>query len=198
MAGYTRLDIETAQLTDLVLLVTTSLYGRRSSQYNRLKYQGEVLYQFIGETRGYGSMHISPRTFTLMRELLAVHHIHLHNHFGAGPNWRLRVIRAACDLLGIDAELILQHSFRRGIWAVPLAANFRECLLGEAVQPVYKDRPMATLVDHWRERWLIPRISRSGVMERVRSFDPREFSVLRYDPLSEFPEGSVTSTLDSH
>lgn len=175
----------TREVADLVLLVTTSLFGARSSQYNRLTYQGEALYQLVGVTRGYGSMHISPRTFGLMRALLEANQIRLPNHFGAGPNWRLRVIRAACKLLGVDAELSLQHSFRRGIWAVPLADNFREYLLGEAQAPAYKNRPMEQLIEHWRERWRLPRIARLGVMDLVGAFDPRGFSVLRYDPLPE-------------
>ena len=37
-------------------IFTTSLYGR-SSQYNRLKYDGRLLYNKIGETKGFGTLH---------------------------------------------------------------------------------------------------------------------------------------------
>ena len=40
---------------DLVCLFTTSLYGK-SSQYNRLKFNDQLIYQPIGETKGYGTL----------------------------------------------------------------------------------------------------------------------------------------------
>ena len=55
---------------DMVLLVTTSLYGKNSSQYNRLRYKNKLLYKPIGETAGFGTLHISNDTFQAMRQLL--------------------------------------------------------------------------------------------------------------------------------
>ena len=42
--------IKKREASDLALLVTTSLYGRNSSQYNRLKYGKTLLYKPIGMT----------------------------------------------------------------------------------------------------------------------------------------------------
>jgi hypothetical protein len=53
---------------ELVLLATTSLYGNRSSQYNRIRYEGDLLYKPIDLTRGYGTVHLSSQTFELMRQ----------------------------------------------------------------------------------------------------------------------------------
>ena len=41
----------------------------------------------------------------------------ISNRFGDGPNWRMRVIRAACDVLGLNSDIILKHSFQRGLFA---------------------------------------------------------------------------------
>lgn len=166
------------EITDLVLLVTTSLYGRHSSQYNRVRFEGKDLYHFIGLTSGYGTMHISPTTFALMRELLDRHGIKPGNRFGDGPNWRIRVIRNACELVGLDPEIILQHSYQRGIYAVPLADNFRPFLLGQTDTPQYRDLPMARLVEYWRRRWLIPRFQRPEIRTAVNDFRPEAFTLL--------------------
>lgn len=58
--------INNRQADDLVGIITTSLYGR-SSQYNRLKYKDELLYQPIGETIGYGTLHLTDETIQNMR-----------------------------------------------------------------------------------------------------------------------------------
>lgn len=176
-AGKTTLA-RNRELTDLVLLVTTSLYGRRSSQYNRLNYEGQPLFKFIGLTSGYGSMQISSSTFDIMRRLLDECGITQSHEFGKGPNWRIRVIRDAVKLAGLNPELILRHGFARGIFAVPLANNFREFLLGQQEIPVYRDLPISTMIDFWHRRWLTPRAARPDVMARVRAFEPERFSVL--------------------
>lgn len=175
------------EITDLVLLVTTSLYGRHSSQYNRVRFEGQDLYQFVGLTSGYGTMHISPVTFALMRELLEKQGIKLSNRFGDGPNWRIRVIRNACEAVGLDPEVILQHSYQRGIYAVPLANNFRQFLLGQTDTPEYRDLPMERLVEYWRRRWLIPRSQRPEIRSAVNAFRPEAFTLLP-DALCGVPE----------
>src|SRR5690606_22032634 len=50
--------IEGRTASKLAGLFTTSLYGK-SSQYNRMKFRDELLYKPIGETKGYGTLHLS-------------------------------------------------------------------------------------------------------------------------------------------
>ena len=111
--------------SDLACIFTTSLYGK-SSQYNRLKYEGRLLYQPIGKTKGYGTLHLTNETFSAMRELLESHNLNITNRFGDGPVWRMRVIREVGQLLGFDSDFLLQHSFRRNIYVTPLAENYIE------------------------------------------------------------------------
>ena len=47
-----------------------------------------------------------------------------------GPNWKIRVARAALEKLGINGNAVLRHGIEREVYAVPLATNWQEILLG--------------------------------------------------------------------
>lgn len=162
--------------TDLVGLFTTSLYGR-SSQYNRIRYGGRLLYIPVGSTRGFGSLHISERTIELMHQMLEERGNVLSNRFGSGPSWRMRVIRTAADLLGFDSRILLRHAFKRSIYYVPLASNSIEFLRGEEQQPNYRDLPLEELSNYWRERWLTVRRQNNAIQNRVEHFQPTAFEI---------------------
>jgi len=168
--------IKKRKANDLVCIFTTSLYGN-GSQYNRLKFKNRLLYIPIGYTSGYGTLHISNETFLAMRQLLMEEGIILTNRFGDGPNWRMRVIRLASDIIGFDSNILLQHSFKRGIYAVPLAKNFRSFLLGKTAKPIYYNLPMNTLVKFWKERWLNMRKRNTEIINRVINFNPEDFRI---------------------
>ena len=168
--------IRRRKASDWVCIFTTSLYGN-SSQYNRLKFKNRLLYIPIGYTSGYGTLHISNETFFAMQQLLEKRGVMETNRFGDGPNWRMRIIRSASDVIGFNSNILLQHSFRRGIYAVPLAKNFRSFLLGKTDKPIYYNLPMRTLVKFWRERWLNMRKRNINVIDKILSFKPEDFGV---------------------
>jgi len=161
---------------DLVCIFTTSLYGN-SSQYNRLKFKNRLLYIPIGYTKGYGALHISSETFSAMQQLLMEKGMMITNRFGDGPNWRMRVIRLTSDIIGFNSNIILQHSFRREIYAVPLAKNFRSFLLEKANRPIYYNLPMETLVKFWKERWLNMRKRNTNIIDQILNFKPENFGI---------------------
>lgn len=161
----------------LVLLVTTSLYGAHSAQYGRLKYGKTLLYQPIGSTSGYGSLHISSETFEAMRELAEMKRCNTSNRFGMGPNWRMRIIRSACDILKLDSNVILKHSFQRGLYAIPLAVNSKSFLRGESKKLIYRNLPLKKLVKFWKKRWFDMRKHNPDVIQRVRAFSPANFDI---------------------
>jgi hypothetical protein len=163
--------------SDLVLIMTTSLYGTNSSQYNRLTFGKSLLYKPIGATSGFGSLHISNETFMAMRDLAEANGCNTSNRFGMGPNWRMRVIRSACDALSLNSEAILRHSFRRGLFAVRLARNFRSFLKGEVDSPLYRNLPLHKLAEYWHERWLKMRRQNDLVLQKVRRFSPGRFKI---------------------
>jgi hypothetical protein len=89
----------------------------------------------------------------------------------------MRVIRSACDIIGIDSDVILRHSFRRGIYASPLATNWKSFLKGETRKPKYRDIPLEKVVQHWKERWLDMRKQNELVLQKVKNFSPKQFKL---------------------
>jgi len=168
--------IKKRKADDLVCIFTTSLYGN-SSQYNRLKFKNRLLYIPIGYTKGYGALHVSSETFSAMQQLLIEKGMMITNRFGDGPNWRMRIIRLASDIIGFDSNIILQHSFRRKIYIAPLAKNFRSFLLGKADRPIYYNLPMQTLVKFWKERWLNMRKRNINIVVKMLNFKPENFGI---------------------
>jgi hypothetical protein len=144
----------------LALLTTGSALGK-SSLYNRIRYNGRVLYQRIGESKGWGHFHLNHGLFDQMREYLraTVGDEEGGNRFGDGPNWKIRTARSALQHLGMSPDL-LRHGIRREIYGIPLARNFDAFLRGETNTLDTYDIPFHDIVDYWKERWLRGRAER--------------------------------------
>lgn len=163
--------------SELVGLFTTSLYGK-SSQYNRMKYNGELLYNPIGETKGFGTLHLTEETIALMRKLLEEKGINIGYKFGDGPSWRMRIIRTIGDILNFDSNFLLRHSFKRNIYYIPLAKNSVEFLKGLESKPDYCDYPMNDLVNFWKERWLDNRKKNLQIVSKILQVRSKDFNIL--------------------
>ncbi len=147
----------------LVLLTTTSALGR-SSLYNRLRIPGGARFERIGETKGFGHFHLSGHLFERLRShLAALGHPYADGHrFGMGPNWKIRVARAALESVGLHADVILKHGVQREVFAAPLATNWRPVLRGEHVRVRSSLLPARTIADYCVARWMLPRSSRDS------------------------------------
>jgi hypothetical protein len=153
----------------LVLLTTTSALGR-SSLYNRLSVPGGPRFIRIGETKGFGHFHLTGVVFDTLRAYLEAsgHHYASGHRFGMGPNWKLRVARAALEELGIEGNAVLKHGVKREVYAVPLATNYRKVLLGQHVRVRSRAMSVAELADYCLERWITPRARRDEEYRRFR------------------------------
>jgi len=92
----------------------------------------------------------------------------------------LQAHRGRC---GLDADELLQHGAARLVYAVQLAENAREYLVGRAKRLVYKAGALAspsppaplpqgarggnTIAEWWIERWVAGRIAREEVLARI-------------------------------
>lgn len=152
----------------LVLLTTTSALGR-SSLYNRLAIPNGPRFLRIGETRGFGHFHLSGEVFEQMRRYLeAIGHPYASgNRFGMGSNWRMRVARTALEKIGLDSDDILKHGIAREVYAIPLAKNWQEILLGKQKNVRSSVLPASEIIQYCLQRWIVPRASRD---KRYRSF----------------------------
>jgi hypothetical protein len=145
----------------LVCVTTTSSLGK-SSIYNRLKLDGTEYFRPIGFTSGWGHFQIPKGLFTDIQKYLSKRRKAYAKgyKFGQGPNWRLRAVRLAFDMLGINAA-ILRHNLKREIFLCTHANNASVVLRGKAKRPNYATLLAVKEVGKLaRERWLVPRAER--------------------------------------
>ncbi len=168
---------------DLVFLTTTSLYHVGSSQYERIKIPGpkkrQITYEFIGHTEGYGSALLSTETTDCLRDVAIQTHgmRRVNNIFGEGVSPRMRMVREGLALIGVPQDLVLRHNCPRLIYGVRLARNAFEYLRGETNDPEYvfspakSQRGTEAILNHWLQRWLLPRSRREESLAKVECFD---------------------------
>ena len=176
---------------DLVFLTTTSLYHVGSSQYERIRIPGprkrQVAFEFIGHTEGYGSTLLSSETTDCLRQVAVQTHgmRRVNNVFGEGVSPRLRMTREGLALIGVPQDLVLRHNCPRLIYGVRLAKNAFEYLRGEASEADYVFSPAKSregtesIVDHWLQRWFLPRSRREESLGKVERFDKEELRLSR-------------------
>ena len=145
---------------ELALLTTGSALGK-SSIYDRVVYKKQLLYQRIGTSKGWGHFHFTSDIFEDIRFYLSLKHPGMDTRykFGQGPNWKLRTVRKGLEELGLSGNL-LKHGINREIYAIPLAYNFREFLLGQEAKLRKIDLPIESLSDFFKIRWLYGRADR--------------------------------------
>ena len=164
---------------ELKVLTTTSLYGNGSSQYNRLRLRAtdhpvldhDIAWQELARTAGYGTVHLSPTTVRVLREVSQrVYGARVvNNRFGEGASPRLRQIRTAVEALGIDANAVLHHATPRIFYGCEMHPGAIDELIGLNPGTEAHSQPARVIAGLWRQRWLAKRIQRSDVLESVAS-----------------------------
>ncbi len=182
---------------ELKVLTTTSLYGNGSSQYNRLRLkansypelESDLEWRELATTAGYGTVHLSGRTVRVLREVAERAHKarRINNRFGEGASPRLRQVREAMDVLGIDSSSVLHHATPRIFYGCELHDRAREELLGLRPISENKGEPSAVIAGIWRQRWLAKRIKNADILSKVSEITARTFS----DLFSSFAEAST-------
>ncbi len=169
---------------ELVFLGTTSLYGQRPSQYDRISIPADperpdsgpaIRYEYLGRTRGLGTFQFGDQTVAELAVLLAQSKRgqQVNSVFGEGVNPRLRKLRDGLDALGLPTDDLLNHGGPRLIYGVELTANTHTYLLGIDKQPRFllPQKSPAQRSGHiarwWAKRWLLPRIVREGMLAKV-------------------------------
>ncbi len=144
----------------LALITTTSALGR-SSIYNRLKYQGNLLYQSVGFTQGYGEFHFTNGIYSAMSEYASANASPTARHASWGNGFRNRreVVRKCLSSLGIKSDWTF-HGIQREVFVVPLAHNTQAFLRGEHTRLRGTDYSVSDLAAFFKERWLLPRSQR--------------------------------------
>jgi len=208
---------------DLLFIETTSLYQHGSSQYNRLKLPnnlmkqdgGEVRWLKLGKTAGYGTLHISRPTLQAFEEVVSSYKdLNVNSIFGEGASPKLRKVRVALDILLGAApyfaqEELRKHSMSRIVYGAMVASNAKEILRGESNNPVYffnddedPNDGTSKIVQFWKERWLLKRISYKAAIDRIKIFKPEQVLVsseLRQENITQFvPIPEEVQTMQNH
>ncbi|HSZ57793.1 MAG TPA: Druantia anti-phage system protein DruA [Tepidisphaeraceae bacterium] len=175
--------------SDLVYISTSSLYGRRPNQYDRVVIPvdrlqqdgcGVLRYEYLGRTKGIGTFQFSADTVEAMQMLITQtkRGQRVNSVFGEGVNPRLRKIRDGLDELGLKSNALLDHGASRLVYGVSLVKNLTDYLLGVDGTPKYilstKNTALTTqqISQWWFERWCEPRIGRDGVLDDVAKHTP--------------------------
>ncbi|MFQ6002569.1 MAG: Druantia anti-phage system protein DruA [Candidatus Zixiibacteriota bacterium] len=154
--NYTSIIKERNLPAELLFITTTSAFGR-SSLYNRLKYDGEIVAESLGYTQGSGTFHIPEELYEEILELLANRGINIARSYGHGPSRKLKLISLGFKYLGLPN--FEYHSIKREFYLFPLAKNLRK-VIQKKEKPIYYKRPFDDLSSYWKERWCIPRAQR--------------------------------------
>ncbi len=168
----------------LALLTTSSLYAVGSAQYNRVRIpgglanrEGEIRYERVGTTDSFGTSQFASDT---LESLVAVARLAnskqrvVNNLFGEGMSPKLRSLRMGLDGLGLRPDDYLRHHSPRLLFAVPLATNALDVLLGLTRRPMYILPPnggTATtdeIARYWYDRWAKGRLARPDTLPRLR------------------------------
>lgn len=162
----------------LGLVTVTSALGR-SSLYNRLRLMSSsgcktskpvVELLKLGTTVGYGHFQITDELFLKLREVLQEDgHKYADGHrFGDGPNWRIRVLRAGLQVIGLPPNNILRHGIKREVYVMPLAQNTQAFLSGRDAKLKFDHRSVEEIATLARDRWIIPRAERKPEYRHFR------------------------------
>jgi len=154
--------------SDLLFITTTSAFGK-SSLYNRLKYNGEIVAESLGYTKGSGTFHIPEEIYLEIIEFLAKRGVDTSRGYGHGPSRKLKLISLAFKYLHLPK--FEYHGIQREFYLFPLVKNLKE-VIERKKKPIYIDRPFNKLVDYWKHRWALPRAKRKP---EWKDFEAKKF-----------------------
>lgn len=162
---------------NLKVITTTSLYGKGSSQYNRLRLRAlefpflnsDIAWEEIATTAGYGTVHLSRATTRALREFTDDRRQarHVNHRFGEGASPRMRQIRQALDDLGIESSRVLHHAMPRIFFGCEIHEGAKAELLGVRPNTESQGSSAAMIAEAWRRRWLRQRVASDDVLARV-------------------------------
>lgn len=165
---------------DICAITTTSLYAVSASQYNRLRINVqtpggtvELRWAEIGETEGFGTVHLGPETVSALRELSTLRRggRWVNNVFGEGNSPRLRQVREGLEELGIETDSILRHSQFRKMYGVEVVPGGLRALRLN-VQSTGNAPRFEEIANAWCARWLTSRVTSRDVLSRVAQSGP--------------------------
>ena len=154
---------------NLLFVTTTGAYGK-SSVYNRLRFNGRRVCDFIGYTHGSGSFHIPNTLYEGFVDYLREKDLKAGRSFGNGPSVKLKIIDRTMGKLGFKNGV--EHGIKRAVYLFPFAQNIR-AVIHQGESPQWEKRDVKSLTKYWKERWAIKRVD--GYPEEKLTFSKEKF-----------------------
>lgn len=171
----------------LLFITTTGAYGK-SSVYQRLRFNGEVVSKFIGYTQGTGTFHVPDALYKKLLVFLKDKGVDVRRGYGSGPSRKMRLIDMAFQELGFKNGVL--HGIKRAVYLFPFVTNLKEVVSSDE-DPIWVDRSEDELTEYWKKRWILPRLKNRS---SYRNFTPQDFIAdIRYN-LDEFKKIHDTAT----
>lgn len=170
---------------NLCFVGTTSLYGKRPNQYDRLNMPASIVggsatqairFHHVHDsgarkTKGVGTFQFASQTIKELENYAVAQKggWKVNNVFGEGTSPKLRGLRTGLELLGLNAMELLVHGIEKCIYGVLLASNADRYLLGLDSQPTWlfcKDSSVQycnSIADWWAQRWARGRFANQAV-----------------------------------
>lgn len=152
----------------LLFITTTSAYGK-SSVYERIRYNEEIVSYFIGFTTGSGTFHLPQELYEEALLFLRQRKVNIKRGYGTGPSRKLKLVSMAFKHLKIPTFTF--HNIKRGYYFFPNAKNLQN-VIHKNKRPLWYNRPFKELSNFWKERWCIPRSKR---IDNWKGFDSDKF-----------------------
>lgn len=135
----------------LAFIDTLGAFGK-SAIYTRL-----MNWRFIGYTKGQSHIHITANgSWEILKQFVPEEQFRTYK-YGQGPNWKMRVLGIGLKALGFS-EKMFSIGWQRGYYCCPLAENWQEYLLGQSDEITWKSYAKDSLIEYWKEKWVLPRI----------------------------------------
>lgn len=162
-------------------ITTSSAFGR-SSQYNKILFNGSRIYEPIGYSQGWGHFHLTNGLYSNIKQFLSdVKSPELtKNNFGDGPNWKFRILRTAFHELGLPQNLLF-HGIQRQLFIAPLSYNYKEYYCDSGVKPKLISYPQKALIEYFKSRWFLPRADRNAEYKAVDATNTLAYLRIGFD-----------------
>lgn len=154
--------------SELLFITTTSAFGK-SSLYNRLKYEDDLIAERLGYTQGYGSFQINDSLYKRLIEFLELIGENTGRSYGSGPSKKLKLINLACRKL--ELPNFTYHGVKREYYSFPYVRNLQE-VINIGANPVWKNYTFNDIFMFWKKRWLLKRALNN---QKWRVYDANEF-----------------------
>lgn len=167
---------------DLKCIVTTSLYGVHSSQYNRLKVTTDgnqkIEYKKLAnKSLGFGTFQFSASTQELILELFEKDRVKtVYSDFGEGTSPRLRRLKQALRHIGFMGTDIFKHPQERIVYILDLYKNTTDLIFKQYKQkPKINTASANSISKAWRKRWLKNRAKNPLIIKQLSLAKKRDF-----------------------